>query len=84
MSNSRKRRKSPSRSSPKLRQSAPRRGKKKRRADTSGWEAVADRGEGENKGAKETVADGRGERGLTMAQILVPAAECPRAHTAHN
>lgn len=41
-------------------------------------------GDGENKGANETVADGRRERGLTMAQILVPAAECPRAHTAHN
>lgn len=29
-----------------------------------------------------TVADE--ERGLTMPQILVPAVECPRAHTTHN
>lgn len=40
-------------------------------------------GRGKQERANETVADGE-ERGLTMAQILVPAAECPRAHTAHN
>lgn len=40
------------------------------------------KGEGPEGGRNETVADG--EHGLTMPQILVPAVECPRAHTAHN
>lgn len=56
-------------------------GKKKRQAPPT--RRVHERRE---KKAKEeetrTVADG--ERGLTMPQILVPAVECPRAHTTHN